>query len=180
MKKILSAGAVALTMMFAGLSPAMATESEPATAVVDQTTFSPEVLAHAATAHEFTESEIENDSGFQVYATFQATSVQPNTRMTNVLGSCVNPGGTCSINRTVTQTASISGGGGISFSVLNANLGGGYSSSVALGVTCTSPKMGYNQVYNAYPSGTFVMFKYNGVAGTAFLPTGVQCRVDYY
>ncbi|POH75178.1 hypothetical protein [Arthrobacter glacialis] len=176
MKKILAAGAIALAMMFASVSPGMAAE----TATADKSsevTFSPEVLKHAENATEFAPAGDESRAGFVPYATFQVTSKQPNTRMTNVLTSCRNPGGTCTLSKTVTQTASITAGGGISFSVLNANLGGGYSNAVALGVSCTSPKLSFGQVYNAYPMGTFVMFKYNGVAGTAFLPTGVDCRV---
>jgi hypothetical protein len=175
-KKFLAVGAMVITMMFASISPSFAYQGGGGNEV-SEVTFSPEVLQHAKNAAEFAPPARSDTRQVVPYATFQATSIQPNTRMTNVLTSCRNPGGTCTLSKTVTQTATISGGGGISFSVLNANLGGSYAQSVALGVSCNSPKLSYGQVYNAYPMGTFVMFKYNGVSGTAFLPTGVDCRV---
>ncbi len=176
LKKFLTTGIMTLALTSTSLSPALAS----GTAVNNESNFSysSEVLHHAETASNFASYPAGREKKFSPRASFQVTSVQPNTRMPQVLVSCRNPGGTCTLSKTVTQAATISGGGGISFSVLNANLGGGFSASVELGVSCESPKLGYGQVFNAYPMGTFVIFKYNGQSGTAFLPTGVACQVD--
>ncbi|WP_043676230.1 hypothetical protein [Clavibacter michiganensis] len=181
MKKAIIATMFAMTSVMGLAAPAMAAERTPADARPLE--FSQEVLRHASTATEFASdsagvSTAAVERANITAAGFEATSIQPGTRMPQVISSCRNPGATCTLDRSVTATATISGGAGISFEVLNANLGGSYSKSVTLGVSCTSPTLGQGQLYNAYLQGTFVIFTYNGTSGTAFLPTGIDCRVQ--
>jgi len=181
MKKAIIATMFAVSSVMGLAAPAMAAEEAPAD--VRPVEFSQEVMRHASTATEFA-SEPEaasiaaTDRATITAAGFEATSIQEATRMPQVIEQCRNPGATCTLDRSITATATISGGAGISFEVLNANLGGSYSESVTLGVSCNSPTLEYGQVYNAYLQGTFVIFTYNGESGTAFLPLGIDCRVQ--
>ncbi|WP_295838788.1 hypothetical protein [uncultured Microbacterium sp.] len=176
MRKTLAAAVVLAALAVGWAAPASAATTES----LEEVTFSQEVRDHAANATSFTVESVKPATVSRAAAArgFQASSVQPNTRMPQVVASCRNPGGTCSLSRSVQTSATISGGGGVSFGVVNANLGGSYSQSLTLGVSCNSPTLGQGQVYNAYVQGTFVIFTYNGASGTAFLPTGIDCRVQ--
>ncbi|WP_157693408.1 hypothetical protein [Pseudarthrobacter equi] len=117
------------------------------------------------------------------------TGQQYGTESPDILTSCRNPGATCSLSRAVTMSATVSGGFGLSAGAVSAQAGLSYSVSVSDTVSCTSPVLGYNQLYIARPSGTFVFYnvdRYNLFGfhtgterGTAFFPTGVSCRVIY-
>lgn len=180
LKKLLSV--IFLTALLAVGFPATAsaTTQDPATAVVDIDGIAPEVLEHFNTATEFPEEgEQASDGGdFQILSTVRITSRQPGTRMPNIMLSCSNPGGRCSLTETVTITSTISGSTGVNFRMLNASLGGSHSQSITRTASCTSPRtLRFQEIFAAYPEGTFVMFTYNGRNGTAFLPTGLACRI---
>lgn len=120
-------------------------------------------LAGAGTAHA--------DGGLTV------TEVQKHKRQPVELANCRNDGGTCSIERGKSTSASVSSSIGVTVSDLNASMGTSYQETYTDTAGC-SRSLERGQRLVMYPSGDFVFFEQNGEKGTAFLPTGVECIVE--
>jgi len=189
-RKILLAATISAGLSLGLAGPAHASETPPAAPSSDN--------VQAAVDHHFANlnapvmpSKGEMAGTDAVGDTYRVTITgqQYGTESPDILTSCRNPGATCSLSRAVTMSATVSGGFGLSAGAVSAQAGLSYSVSVSDTVSCTSPVLGYNQLYIARPSGTFVFYnvdRYNLFGfhtgterGTAFFPTGVSCRVIY-
>jgi hypothetical protein len=116
--------------------------------------------------------------------------VQPDVENPTPLAECyANNGAKCSIKQDVTATWSVSSDIGVDFQALNASIGGSYQESVTQGIQCDSPALAWNQKFTAVARGTFVSFDWvTRIAGvetdrqrvTAFIPTGIGCKVAVY
>lgn len=106
----------------------------------------------------------------------KVTEVQHHTRQPEILGTCRNDFGHCTIESGKTATAGINAEAGISVAEINASLGSSYEQSITVGQACDRYlERGKRLVM--HPSGDTVFFEKGGVKGTAFMPTGVECRV---
>ncbi|PZE90772.1 hypothetical protein DEJ00_08420 [Curtobacterium sp. MCLR17_039] len=79
-------------------------------------------------------------------------------------------GATCTVSKSTTATRSIAVDLGITRSEVAGKLNISASSSVAISVSCTSPKLKKGERWSAYPNGT--AFSYN-IRSTTYRDTGV-------
>lgn len=111
-------------------------------------------------------------------ATLYIDDIQHGTRKPIAISECRADGATCRISEGKQVSHSISGKTGVSFKVLNAELGGSYEETYTVTNSCESPKLNRGDVWVMFPRGDFVFFNVDHKEkGTAFLPTGVVCEV---
>lgn len=105
------------------------------------------------------------------------TEVQNHTRQPTEIANCRNDGGTCTIERGHSTSASVNSNIGVTVGALNASMGANYEETYTDTAGC-SRDLAKGQRLVMYPSGDFVFFEQGGEKGTAFLPTGVECMVE--
>lgn len=76
------------------------------------------------------------------------------TNKSQLLGSCQNPGGTCTINKSVSATRTIQLSLGASRTHVSGGLGISSAGSISYSISCQSRTLKQGETYRAYPLGT--------------------------
>jgi len=105
------------------------------------------------------------------------TDVQHHTRQPQEIGTCRYDGGHCTIEGGKTVTAGVNAAAGVSVAEINASIGSNYEESITVSEGCEGDTPRGKRLV-MYPSGDTIFFEKGGVKGTAFMPTGVECRVE--
>lgn len=119
-------------------------------------------------------------------STVEINSTQYGVDMPQIVDSCQNSGGTCTIAQGKTIQTTISGNAGVNLGMISAGAGVSYAESYTVTTSCTSPVLGFDQTFAMRPQGTFIQFTYvervlgvetGRYPGSAFVPTGVSCII---
>jgi hypothetical protein len=75
------------------------------------------------------------------------------------LGSCTNPGGTCTITVSTSKSTTIQTALSASKDWIGGQIGLSYGTSTSISTSCTSRKLSSGEVFTAYPRGTEKMYR---------------------
>ncbi|MET8997244.1 hypothetical protein [Amycolatopsis sp. NPDC004169] len=160
------------SLLLTGVAVMVILTAEAGAASAEAASAGDAVARHFATAAPFAEATARTAQNVVI------TEVQKGKRNPNKIAECYQAqGGNCTISQSVALQATVSSTVGVSFEMVNAQLGNSYSKTLTTQISCSN-NLAPRQYLRAYPSGDFVFFEANGAKGTAFLPTGIQCQIE--